>query len=326
MLRSFSAQKRSTQAIEANLAHVRLIVDRLLEMENSKAQEVASRRRTAIWAGFLVSLTFGLVSVGLLVWSLPASPTASDPGRIAVVLPEGSRGGSVRVNASFSGEVDSRALFKVVVSMFPETEARSKTPTSIGFFFCGAIRRGLLLTEVNAPDQPDLAAVESDSLESDSRLGARSECEFVTITSSSWQVILYGSSDLRLANASGKRVLYVLPGVTTTAIDETVNGSVVHPLPSGTSLDVMMEDIPVDLAVSAASPQIPEAGNLAWSFADIKLTNAPSEYRIAGELSDRNNLSQVALFTAGALVGVAGAAVLWALEALMVGRRKRRRS
>jgi len=324
MLRSFLAWKRSTQAIETNLAHVRLTVDRLLETENLRVGEIASRRRRVIWTGFLVSFIFGLVSVWLLVSSLPASPKASDPGRIAVVLPEGSRDGTVRIDASFTGVVDSRAFFKVVVSLFPDTDAASTTPTSFGFFFCGEIRRGLILTEANAADQPDLAAVESDSLESDSRLGARSECEFVTITSSTWQVILYGSSDLRLSTASGKRVLYVLPGVTTTAIDETVNGSVVHPLPSGTSLDVRMVDVPVDLLVSAASPQIPEAGSLAWSSADIGMTNAPSEYRIAGELGDRDNFAQAKLFTAGALVGVAGAALLWAIEALVAGPRKRR--
>lgn len=325
MLRSRRSRKAATRAIEANLAHVRSAVDRLLETENLKAKDAASRRRIVIWTGFAVALVFGLVSVGLLVWSLPASPTASDPGRIGVVLPEGSRGGSIQMYASFSGKVDSRASFEVVVSVFPETDATPTTPTSIGFLFCGEIRRGLRLTEANTPEQPDLAAVRRDSLESDSRLGDRSECDFVTITSQSSQVILYGSSDLSLATASGKKVLYVLPGVTTTVIDETVNGTLVHPLPSGTSIDVAMADVPVDLTVSAAAPQIPAAGDLAWSFADIGTTNAPSEYRIAGELGDRENLSQSALFTAGALIGVVGAALLWALQALVDGSRKRSR-
>jgi hypothetical protein len=325
MLRLGWGRSRATQAIEANLAHVRLIVDRLLETEDLKAREVASRRRVVIRTGFAATLVLGLVSVGLLVWSLPVSPTASDPGRIGVVLPDGGSGGSIQMFASFSGEVDSRASFRVVVSVFPGTDYTSTTPTSIGFFFCGEIRRGLRLTEANAPDQPDLAAVESDSLESDSRLGDRSECDFVTITSQSRQVILFGSSDLRLAAASGKRVLYALPGVTTAAIEETVNGTLVHPLPTGTSLHVVMENVPVDLSVSAAAPQIPAAGDLAWSFADIGTTNPPSQYRIAGELGDRENLSQAALFTAGALVGVAGAALLWALEALVDGSSKRSR-
>jgi hypothetical protein len=313
------------QAIEANLAHVRLTVDRLLETEDVKAREVASRRRVVIRTGFSVALVFGLLSVGLLVWSLPVSPTASDPGRIGVVLPQGGRGGSFQVYASFSGEVDSRASFRIVVTVFPERDGTPTTPTSIGFFFCGEMRRGLQLTEANAPDQPELAAVESNLIESDSRLGDRSECEFVTITSPTEQVILFGSSDLHLAAASGKRVLYALPGVTTTVVDETVNGTLVHPLPSGASLDVMIDEVPVDLSVSAAAPQIPEAGDLAWAFTDIRTTNAPSEYRVAGELGDRENLSQAALFTAGSLIGVAGAALLWALEALVDGSRKRSR-
>lgn len=325
MLRAVRAWKRAAHAIEADLGHLRATIDRLLERENSRAADAASRRRIVIWTGFALALVFGLVSVGLLVWSLPASPTASDPGRIGVVLPVGSRDGSVQVYTAFSGKVDSPASFEVVVSVIPQTDGTPTTPTSIGFLFCGDIRLGLRLTEANTPDQPDLAAVKSDTLESDSRLGDRSECDYVTITSQSWQVILYGSSDLRLAKADGKRVLYALPGVTTTAIDETVNGSVVRPLPSGTSLDVAMADVPVDLTVSTAAPQIPAAGNLAWSFADLRTTNSPDEYRIAGELGDRENLSQFALFTAGALIGVAGAALLWALEAL-VDRPTRRSS
>ena len=170
MLRWGRSRKAAAHAIEANLAHVRLTVDRLLETEDLKAKDAASRRRIVIWTGFAVALVFGLLSVGLLVWSLPASPTASDPGRIGVVLPEGSRGGTIQINASFSGKVDSRASFKVVVSVFPETEATPTTPTSIGFLFCGEIRRGLRLTEANTPDQPDLTAVRRHSLESDSRL------------------------------------------------------------------------------------------------------------------------------------------------------------
>jgi hypothetical protein len=325
MLRSVRARKRSVHSIEADLRHVRSTVDRLLESENSRAADAASRRRMAIWIGFALALVFSLVSVGLLVWSLPASPTASAPGRIGLVLPEGARNGSVQVHADFSGKVDSPASFQVVVSVIPQTDTAPTTPTSIGFLFCGDIRLGLRLTEANTPDQPAPVGVESDSLESDSRLGDRRECDFVTITSQSWQVILQASSDLRLATADGKRVLYALPGVTTTAIDETINGSVVHPLPSGTSLDVAMADVPVDLTVSAAAPQIPAAGDLAWSFADLRTTNAPNEYRIAGELGDRENLSEFALFTAGALIGIAGAALLWALEALFDGPRRRSR-
>jgi hypothetical protein len=229
------------------------------------------------------------------------------------------------VNTQFSAKVGSPASFQVVVSVFPDPASPSSTPTSIGFLFCGEIRLGLRLAEANTPNQPDLAPVRSP-VEWDSRFGDRKACDYVTITSQNWQIILDGSSDLRLATAQGKKVLYALPGVTTTAIDETINGSLVHPLPSGTYLDVAMTDVPADLTVNAAAPQIPAAGDLAWTFADVRRANLPDEYRIAGDLGDRENLSQFALFAAGALIGIAGAAALWALEAVVEGawRRSRR--
>lgn len=315
-------RQRAARAVEADLGHIRSSVDTLMEREISRAAESASRQKMVIWTGLALTFIFASASVGLVVWSLPASPTASDPGRIGVVLPEGSRGGSVQVNTQFSAKVDSSASFQIVVNVLPDQGSTSATPTSIGLLFCGEIRLGLHLTEANTPKQPALEPVKS-RVEWDSRLGDRKACDYVTITSQTWQVILDGSSELRLATAQGRKVLYTLPGVTTTTMDETINGSLVHPLPRGTYLYVAMTDVPADLTVNAAAPQIPAAGDLAWSFADVRSTNPPDEYRIAGDLGDRENLAQFALFAAGALIGIAGAAALWALEALVEGARRR---
>lgn len=291
----------------------------------SDAAVAQSRRRAVVWVGGILTCVFTAASIGLLAVALPASPTAPDPGRIGVVMPE-EPDAPMQVYASFSGAVDSKARFKLVVSTMLSPESAASA-TSIGVFFCGAIREGLELTQANTSEVPVPVSVEQDVLEADSRLGSRSDCDFVTVSSDNWQVILYGESDHAFATTAGEKVLYVLPGVTTTVVDESVNGALMHPLARDSTLDVQMLEIPPDLTVNTAAPQIPADGNLAWTFQDVRGIDAPSEYRVSGVLEDRENSAQALLFTAGALIGLAGAALLWAVEGavemVLIRRRKR---
>ena len=342
MLRVFGARRardRAVQAIATDLRDLRNSLDRRIAADlhgvgksidaiaNDRAvdAELAHKRRLAIaWLGGLMACVFTIASIVLVMVSLPASPTSAAPGRIGVVMPE-VPDGTVQVYASFSGAIDSSAQFELIISVLPIADPVANT--SFGIFFCGPIRDGLTLTQANTSDIPTPVPVEQGSPEADSRLGIRSECDFVTVSSDNWQVILYGKSNHALAATAGKKVLYALPGVTTTFRDETVNGVLMHPLPQDSTVRVAMAQVPSDLSVSAAVPQIPAAGDLAWTYTDVLRVNAPSEYRLSGVLGDRENNSQALLFTAGALVGLAGAALLWALEGIVeiaLSRRRKR--
>lgn len=315
---------RAVEAIESEMRDLRASLDVLAKDRASEAAVGQSRRRAVVWVGAVLACVFTAASIGLVAVSLPSSPTAPDQGRIGVVMPE-DPDGTVQVYASFSGSLDSKSRFELVVSVFPPAES-SSSGTSVGIFFCGAIREGLKLRQANTNDIPSPVPVEQDVLEADSRLGERSECEFVSVTSDNFQVILFGESDHSSVTTAGKKALYVFPGVATTVAEENVNGMLMRPLPRDSTLDVVMTDVPPDLTVSASAPQIPPDGNLAWPFADIRSINAPSEYRISGVLGDRENTSQALLFTAGALIGLAGAALLWALEGIVEITLIRRRS
>lgn len=325
MFGSRRMRKRAVEAVGADVRALRASVDAFARDQEIDAGVATSRRWAFVWVGGILACLFTAASIGLVVVALPASPTAPDPGRIGVVMPQ-YPDGTVQVHASFSGVLDSKAHFKLIVSVLPSSEAEA-SQTSVGVFFCGAIREGLVLEQVNTSETPTTAPVEPDVLEFDTRLGYRTECDFVRVSSDTWQVALYGTSDLALATTAGERVVYALPGVTTSTIEENVNGELMRPVLHDTTLQVEMTEVSSDLTVTASAPQIPAAGVLAWSFADIRGVNAPSEYRVSGTLADRENSSQAFLFMAGALIGLAGAALLWAIEGIVevvIARRRTR--
>ncbi|NYF18204.1 hypothetical protein HDC37_003060 [Microbacterium sp. AK009] len=308
-----------------DLHGLRKSIDAIASDQASDAALEHKRRLGIAWLGGTLACVLTITSIVLVTVSLPASPTSAAPGRIGVVMPE-APDGTVQVHASFSGAVDSGAQFELIASVFPAGDSVVDR-TSVGIFFCGPIRNGLELTQANTSDIPTPVPVEPGALEADSRLGPRSECDFVTVSSYNWQVILYGNSDHALAMTAGEKVLYALPGVTTTFRDEIVNGALMHPLPQDSTVQVAMSQVPSDLTVSAAAPQIPAAGDLAWTYTDVVRVNAPDDYRLSGVLGDRESSSQALLFTAGALVGLAGAALLWALEGIVeiaLSRRRKR--
>ena len=323
----FGSRKRSDRAVEAIAVEVRDLrasMDAMAGQQAKDADVAHARRRALVWVGVILACVFTAASIGLVAVALPASPTAPDPGRIGVVVPD-DPDGAVQVYAAFSADVDSKAHFKLILSVLPSTASVARS-ASFGVFFCGAIREGLQLTQANTTEAPSPVPVEQDILEFDSRLGYRSECDFVEVSSDLWQVALFGTSDLALATVAGEKVLYAVPGVTTTSVEENVNGELMQPLALDSTLRVEMTDIPADLAVTASAPQLPAAGTLAWSFADIRGVNAPSQYRVSGILGDRESVSRALLFAAGALIGLAGAALIWAIEGIVETILLRRRA
>jgi len=85
------------------------------------------------------------------------------------------------------------------------------------------------------------------------------------------------------------------------------------PLLGDSAFTVGLTDPPNDLSNVVASPQLPNSGILQWQG---RFSHSPIEarYKISGELLNRQSSGQRYLFIAGALVGVAGAAIIWLLE------------
>jgi hypothetical protein len=135
------------------------------------------------------------------------------------------------------------------------------------------------------------------------------------------QVLLSGASGRAPSSVSGSRVLYALPGIGTLPM---LPDTQVDPLPAGSTARLSLAGFPGDLTEVVASPQLPDAGILNWTT-DLSGPRIPArEYRLSGTLHDRDASGQRDLFLAGALVGVAGGAVVWLVELLLDGALDRR--
>jgi hypothetical protein len=303
-------------------------VEHLL-VEIDQEERLANRR--SLWSvaiGSAVLVATGVCGAALLLASSAEAPTVDPSGRIGVVLLDDPTNSLVQVDAAFSASTEDASRFDINVSVFPVPAKNLNSggfKTRIGFLFCGPIREGLEIVERNEGPQPAPSPVTSFTLESDSFLGDRTDCDILEVTSSTAQVLLSGKTAATFAASAGERVLYAFPGVTTTSRAEDFNGTATIPLPVGATVSVSLASVPSDLQIYQAAPQIPSNGRLSW-VSTMGTELPPDEYRVAGVLGNRQTSASVAIFAAGALVGVAGAALLWVMEAVvgLVPRARRR--
>lgn len=302
-------------------------VERLLAQIDDE-RSVGQRRLT--WSVAIASVLFvgaGICGAGLLFASSEETPTASPTGRIGVVLLDDPKESIVQVAATFSASIEDASTFDINVSVLPVPARNLNSDdfeTRVGFIFCGPIRDGLTVVEWNEGAQASPSPVTTSSFESDTLLGDRTDCSYLEVVSTSAQVLLTGETNAVFAVTSGERVRYAFPGVTTTQFAEEFNDVATLPLPEGAVLNVALSNVPPDLQIVQAAPQIPSDGLFSWESA-VGYEPQPVEYRLAGLLEDRQTSGRVAVFAAGALVGVAGAALLWVVEALtgLISRPKR---
>ncbi|WP_350350399.1 hypothetical protein ABS642_12950 [Microbacterium sp. A8/3-1] len=229
-----------------------------------------------------------------------------------------------QVDADFSAASEERGTFSIAVSVYPSPAQNLLTSSyrpTFGFFFCGELREGLTLSEINQGPQPTPTAANSTVV--DSIVGDHAECDYLEVTGVTNQVVLHGSTDTAFASREGSRILYAIPGVVAPSLPEQIDTSTALPLPPETDITVSLSDVPTDLQVSQSMPQIPADGQLSWT-STLGSALPPTEYRLSGVLETRQASASVALFTAGALVGVAGAAVLWVMETVVGIVRKQR--
>jgi hypothetical protein len=111
-------------------------------------------------------------------------------------------------------------------------------------------------------------------------------------------------------------VLYALPGVVTVPSTLPLGELRPAPLPPGSTLTMNLTSVPSDLQVTIASPQFPDSGRLQWTHKFGRDSRPSPEYRVTGGLQDRQSSGQANILVAGALLGIAGGALIWALEML----------
>lgn len=290
--------------------------------ERLDAADVRRRRRST---QLTIAAITGLTVLVLLLWALPAQPEVADPGRVGLALSGSDIGGAVEVDADFSAAVGARAAFELSLTRSEPRKAVGKE-TSTSFIFCGAVRHGLQLQELNHLPRSPLRNLPTSPVEFDSVLGARDDCTYTTVKWTGLQVVLHGVTDARDVDVSGKRVRYAFPGIVTLPVAQPLDGQEVRPLPRGTTVATRLWDAPSDLEVVDASPQFSARGNLTWTSTFNSATAAPPLlYSVTGTLSDRENLTDAALFAAGVFGGLAVTATLSAAESLFEVRRRRDR-
>lgn len=289
-------------------------IDSMHERASTAGQVRQSRQRTVLAVvAAVVAVVTGLMSWQLLSGSLPTSPTALPPGRIGIATVGDAERDTVQVVARFSAEDPNSTEFELIV-----TDLGRKAPTEIVLFFCGPIREGLRLSDVNDEGEISFQPMPIRG-SSDSNLGHHDACQFAVVKLASEffrQVILAGRSSHPIRAGSGADVMYSLPGVTTPVVKQDFLGKEAYPLGMGSTIDVSFTDIPDDLRVVHSRPQIPDSGSLAWEQR-LSVPGLPGLYRVTGELTTEKARSEVDFFVAGAFVGIFGAAALWLLEILL---------
>jgi hypothetical protein len=122
------------------------------------------------------------------------------------------------------------------------------------------------------------------------------------------QVILRLASRESTQRDSGARRLYSFPAIRPLGLPINLNGAA-YASPRALGGEVTMRNVPPDLLISVASPQLPDSGVPSWPIPNMR-----SDYRIFGELLSRSANQQRYLFFSGALAGISGGALVWALQ------------
>ncbi|MBT2234998.1 hypothetical protein [Nonomuraea sp. NEAU-A123] len=293
---------------------------------------IAKRRRGVIESLVLFVLAVSVTTIAALwAWNLSSSefslaPRVPRPGTIVVAVngPHGGARDPLSIDLNFAGSIDQRTtVFDIVLTQRPDQAARDSDPYELLVFLCGAIAKNPhFVDSLNRQIEWRAPALEKGEVWSSS-FGDVSQCVFTPVKMVQFnpsvkfrQAILAGSSGNPPNQVSGPKVLYALPGVVTVTATLPLGDLTPVPLPPKSSLTVGLNSVPIDLQAVTASPQFPDSGRLRWTNRLGSESRLPSEYRLAGELQDRQSSGQARIFFAGALLGVGGGAFIWALELL----------
>lgn len=297
---------------------------------NGSPKRPAQPRRKCTWrqrigeTAVLASLAAVVaLASGIWAWRLAAnefqpSPRLYSPGTIVVAI-QPSAGEvvdpvQISVRYDVADSDDHRGRILLAISQLPLADKRLGPPPKVYVLLCGAIASNPAFVDNRGEpiawrkprlDQGDIQF---------STFGMASSCVYTSgelPPDGLRQMLLRGTTGAGLRSASADRILYVVPGVVAMPARVPIGDIEPGPLPKGSSAKIYLDEVPTDIENVAASPQLPDAGRLQWTY---DFGDAVQEYRLAGDLGDRAAVGQRNLFLAGALVGVAGGALVWLLE------------
>lgn len=254
-----------------------------------------------------------LISVAAAWWArglvsdqfLPA-PRLPSPGTIVVATPASSTAvDAVQVSVTYGNDSAHRkAAIQIAINHAPESAPPNGSPAKLYVLLCGAIgenpefvdNRGQPITWSKPKlDQGDVYS---------SSFGSASGCKYAALDlppDGLRQMLLLGSTGAPIDNTSGDRILYAVPGIVSIPARFPIGDINPGPLPEGSAFTVHLAGIPGDIENVMASPQLPDSGQLQWK-APFGARDT-REYRLSGDLQDRDTVGQRNLFLAGALVG-----------------------
>lgn len=272
------------------------------------------RRVTVILATVVLVLSLA-GSILLFLPSMAGPALARDPGRLGIAIIGENDRQAIWVDLSIDAVVEDATTFRLAVSDFMTDH--SSDALMLAIYACGQIRDGLALQEVNGGKFLDLKPIDGSSIEFDSRLGERSQCTYAVAATTTRQVLLSARSSASLSSKSGDGIMYALPGLTTLALAEPLGDATATPLPRDSTLTVRLANVRSDFNLTASAPLVPESGRLAWTTSIGASAGIPSQYRVTGTVTSERNRIQAGIFAAGALVGVASAALVWLVELIL---------
>ncbi|WP_157412130.1 hypothetical protein [Agreia sp. Leaf283] len=300
------------------------ILSRLEEMaqELKSVQEEEHQRRKGQLVIALVILVVSVATSFIIFNHSGTAPAIAEPGVIAIAE-TGSGSVPIDITARFDGQ--SHGSTKAVLAITSGGSPGSRAEVIV--IVCGDLQNGLSISDRNSGPLP-LKPLPGSPGDFDSQLGDHARCSFVTVSPFAFQVVLIFNSPQALASIADERILYALPGITTLLPHTPLGKLDARPWPTGTTVNVRLTRAPQDFSLDAAIPSIQEGGLLSWDYV-AGAKGSPLEYRISGVLLDRQDEAQNRTFVAGVIAGVAGAALIWAVDlsaAIFLPRRKSRRS
>jgi hypothetical protein len=292
------------------------------DRKNGHAEGLASLLLAAAITAISVVFAWRLAST-----DFAAAPALTNPGTIflATAAGSGSSEAPIDVSVTYSGAPGLRSteLSMTVTQLLPQRSVRQTSPTVI-IMLCGAIdSRPRFRNEFGRKvgwHQLVLPSGQFNNL-----VGNGAECSYTSVSLNAEsagqefrQAILQGSAGKRAGVISGDRILYALPGIEAWPPEFIVRSFNAGLLPSGSSAKLVLSGFPSDLENVTSSPQLPNSGFLQWSAPLSPLPHLPIyQYRLGGQLADTEATGQRDLFISGALVGVAGAGLIWFFENLI---------
>ena len=279
------------------------------------AERSDGRRRSsiaiAIGALFLVGSV--VASLALFEAATKQLPPTSDPGRIGIAIVDATdRERAFDVDVSYDATGES-SRFTISVS---DWTSEIRRPVQVAIYVCGALRDGLRLSEANSDGSLRIKQVSGNPTEFDSFLGRHEECSFAIATADIAQAIVFGESTHSFRSEASDRVAIAVPGVATIFADEQLGDYRAMPISRDSRVDVEIV-ASADLNVATSRPQMPSSGQLSWARPLVSNQPLPTDYFVSGSLQTRESVSQLQLFLAGALAGLAGAALLWLFQLVL---------